>query len=236
MSEYDISIRLLLSFLFGAVVGIERQWHHKTAGLKTVTLVTVGSAAFGMVSVYGFGPNSTPTQVAASVVTGIGFIGAGVIIRRGGSIQGINTAATLWATSSMGLAIGAGHFGLAWRLFVLIIVAQFILRWIGNWIDRFSGMSLPETSVHVLLAFEPEAEGEVERAWSSFVNNSGVCVLRCSRSRPPGDQQRLEASLNLSGSRPEGLSAWIQSLNKITGMRRADWSSESAPPNDLWWQ
>ena len=95
MNDAELILRILISFLFGALVGIERQWHHKNAGLKTNTLVAIGAAAFALVSQHGFGPNSNPTQVAAGVVTGIGFIGAGVIMRRGGSVQGINSAATL---------------------------------------------------------------------------------------------------------------------------------------------
>jgi putative Mg2+ transporter-C (MgtC) family protein len=68
-----------------------------------------GATAFGLISELGFGPTNNPAQVASGVVAGIGFIGAGVIMRRGSSVQGINSAATLWATASMGLAIGAGR-------------------------------------------------------------------------------------------------------------------------------
>src|SRR5438309_8315455 len=104
MSDLELFSRLGMSLLFGMIVGIERQWHHKNAGIKTNTLVAVGSTAFGLISELGFGPTNNPAQVASGVVAGIGFIGAGVIMRRGGSVQGINSAATLWATASMGLA------------------------------------------------------------------------------------------------------------------------------------
>src|SRR5437879_944932 len=98
MTDTELAARLLISLFFGALIGIERQWHHKNAGLKTNTLVAVGATAFALVSQHGFGPNSNPAQVAAGVVTGIGFIGGGVIMRRSGNVQGINTAATLWTT------------------------------------------------------------------------------------------------------------------------------------------
>src|ERR1700686_1067368 len=104
--------RLIIALAFGALGGLERQWHHKIAGVKTNTLVAVGSAAFALVSARGFGPNSNPVQIAAGVVSGIGFIGAGVIMRRSGSVQGINTAANLWATAGMGLAVGGGYISL----------------------------------------------------------------------------------------------------------------------------
>src|SRR5260370_6499478 len=102
MTDVELGARLLIALLFGALVGIERQWHHKNAGLKTNTLVTVGAAAFALISLRGFGPTNNPAQVAAGVVTGVGFIGGGVIMRRGGSVQGINTAATLCARGSLG--------------------------------------------------------------------------------------------------------------------------------------
>src|SRR5438105_7855635 len=124
MTDTELAARLLISLFFGALIGIERQWHHKNAGLKTNTLVAVGSTAFALISEHGFGPNSNPTQIAAGVVTGIGFLGAGVIMRRGGSVQGINTAATLWATASMGLAIGVGFYRLALLLLVTVLIIQ----------------------------------------------------------------------------------------------------------------
>src|SRR5204863_2093984 len=97
ISTLELIVRLALATVFGMLVGVERQWHHKNAGIKTNTLVSVGAAAFALISHRGFGETNNPAAVAAGVVTGIGFIGAGVIMRRGGSVQGINTAATLWA-------------------------------------------------------------------------------------------------------------------------------------------
>src|SRR6266852_7512605 len=113
MTGAEMAGRLLLSALFGTLVGIERQWRHKNAGLKTNALVSIGATAFGLIALHGFGPGSQPTQIAAGVVTGIGFIGAGVVMHRGASVQGINSAATLWATASMGLAIGQGSYNIA---------------------------------------------------------------------------------------------------------------------------
>src|SRR5437762_4756874 len=136
MSDIELGVRLALSLLFGTVVGVERQWHHKNAGIKTNTLVAVGSTAFALISARGFGPTNNPAAVAAGVVTGIGFIGAGVILRRGGSVQGINSAATLWATASMGLAIGQGYYKLAPVILGAVLIIQLPMRWITNFIDK----------------------------------------------------------------------------------------------------
>jgi putative Mg2+ transporter-C (MgtC) family protein len=127
-----------LAFVVGACAGVERQWHHKNAGLRTHTLVAVGAAAFTIVSAVGLGPTSNPMLIAAGVVTGIGFIGGGVIMHQGPTVQGINTAATLWTTASMGLAAGAGYYALTAMIFVAVLVVQFPLQWLEHWIDRRS--------------------------------------------------------------------------------------------------
>src|SRR5215510_6421689 len=149
MSELEIIARLAMSLLFGMIVGIERQWHHKNAGIKTNTLVSVGATAFALISLRGFGPTNNPAGIAAGVVTGIGFIGAGVIMRRGGSVQGINSAATLWATASLGLAVGLGSFDLAYLVLALTLVIQFSTRWAAAWIDKRSGLVVPHITYQV---------------------------------------------------------------------------------------
>jgi putative Mg2+ transporter-C (MgtC) family protein len=131
----EMATRFFVALLFGALVGIERQWHHKNAGVRTHALVSIGAAAFALISLLGFGATNNPMLIAGGVVTGIGFIGGGVIMRHGGAIQGINTAATLWATASMGLAAGAGYYVLAALVFLAVLVVQFPLRWLEESIE-----------------------------------------------------------------------------------------------------
>jgi putative Mg2+ transporter-C (MgtC) family protein len=138
LSIAELTLRLSLAFILGALVGVERQWHHKHAGLRTHTLVAVGAAAFTIVSSLGLGPTNSPMMIAAGVVTGIGFIGGGVIMHQGPTVQGINTAATLWTTASMGLAAGAGYYALMAMVFTAVLVVQFPLQWVEQWIDRHS--------------------------------------------------------------------------------------------------
>lgn len=124
---YTIVLRIAVAFLFGAVAGIEREWRHKVAGIKTNALVAIGAAAFALMTDT-FGPgNHNPAQLAAAVVSGIGFIGAGVIIHRGATVQGVTTAATLWANASMGVAIGLGYFVIGITVFAGVVVVQFVL-------------------------------------------------------------------------------------------------------------
>src|SRR5688572_31864139 len=127
-----IILRTALAIAFGAIIGVEREWRQKHAGLKTMTLVALGAAGFAMMSDT-FGPeNHNPGQIAAAVVGGIGFIGAGVIMHRGLTVQGVTTAATLWANASVGVAAGLGQYTLATVLTGSILVVQIVMRRVEN--------------------------------------------------------------------------------------------------------
>jgi putative Mg2+ transporter-C (MgtC) family protein len=131
-----VVVRLLLAIAFGGLIGIEREWRQKHAGLKTNILVVLGAATFAMMSDT-FGPeNAKPGQIAAAVVGGIGFIGAGVIMHRGATVQGVTTAATLWSGASVGVAIGLGQQVLAGVLTATILIVQFVMRWVESMILR----------------------------------------------------------------------------------------------------
>lgn len=224
MTDTELVGRLLLSLLFGALIGIERQWHHKTAGLKTNTLVAVGAATFALVSEHGFGPNSNPAQIAAGVVTGIGFIGAGVIMRRGGSVQGINSAATLWATASIGLAVGSGYSKLAWFVLAVVLVAQFSLRWAAAWIDQRSGQVVPQITYRLVVSFIPSASESVRSTWSAFTGQSGVLILHFRETLGKDSESLLEACFGLSEGRVCDLKALCQKIGEIQGVSRIEWS------------
>ena len=108
--ELDMVIRLVMATLVGGIVGYERERAVKPAGFRTNLLVCVGSALFTIASLEGFGPLSDPARVAAGVVVGIGFLGAGTILREQGGIRGLTTAATIWAVAAIGLSFGAGLY------------------------------------------------------------------------------------------------------------------------------
>ncbi|HYC60143.1 MAG TPA: MgtC/SapB family protein [Thermoanaerobaculia bacterium] len=121
-------LRLALALAFGAFIGVERELRQKHAGLKTMALVALGAAAFAMMSDTFGTDNHNPGQIAAAVVGGIGFIGAGVIMHRGATVQGVTTAATLWASASVGVALGLGQYALAVALTAGILIVQFVMR------------------------------------------------------------------------------------------------------------
>ena len=110
ISNLELLIRLFLSAIIGGSIGIEREVSNRPAGLRTHILVSVGSSLIMLVSIYGFEGQGDPGRLASQVVSGIGFLGAGTILRTGNSVKGLTTAASLWVCSGIGLAIGAGFY------------------------------------------------------------------------------------------------------------------------------
>ena len=138
MDELDIVIRLGMAALIGGIIGIERELHGKAAGLRTHCLVSIGSALFVLVSIEIFHTYQSvatvdPSRVAAQVVTGIGFLGAGTIIRsQAGGVQGLTTAAGLWTVSGIGMACGLGFYTAALIATVITLVVLVIFSWVGR--------------------------------------------------------------------------------------------------------
>ena len=137
LSLHELIIRLALAAALGGAIGAERELRERGAGLRTHLLVSVGSALFTLVSAYGFtdfefstpeGVVFDPTRIAAQIVTGIGFLGAGAIIRQGVSIRGLTTAATLWIAAAIGLASGAGYYSAAILTTATVLIALGPLR------------------------------------------------------------------------------------------------------------
>lgn len=128
INEQEILLRLFASAIAGGIVGMEREAKNRPAGLRTHILVTLGSALIMLISMYGFngmgssGEGGEPARLAAQVVSGIGFLGAGTILRNGNNINGLTTAASIWVCGGIGLAIGNGYYfgGIATTFIVLI--------------------------------------------------------------------------------------------------------------------
>ncbi|HEY5660097.1 MAG TPA: MgtC/SapB family protein, partial [Gaiellaceae bacterium] len=129
LTSGEALLRLALAGALGGLIGLERELREREAGLRTHLLVAVGSALFTIVSAYGFVTIRTdPTRIAAQIVTGIGFLGAGAIIRQGSSIRGLTTAATLWVVAAVGLAAGAGYYSAALITTAIVLFALWPLR------------------------------------------------------------------------------------------------------------
>ena len=122
-------LRIALAGVLGGLIGLERELREREAGLRTHLLVSVGAALFTIAGAYGFeSARVDPTRVAAQIVTGIGFLGAGAIIRQGFSVRGLTTAATLWVVGAVGLAAGAGYYSGAVITTAVVLIALWPLR------------------------------------------------------------------------------------------------------------
>ncbi len=124
-------IQLLLAAIVGMVIGAERERSHKSAGLRTHTLVSIGSALFTILSVQGFNPDPNtsfdPSRIAGQIVIGIGFLGAGLIFYKGNKVQGLTSAAGIWVTAALGMAVGLGFYALALFTTLLVLIVFAVL-------------------------------------------------------------------------------------------------------------
>ena len=132
-----IIIRILVSFVLGIIIGIERGISHKAVGFRTLSLVCIGSATFTLISIYGFHGVDT-SRVAAQIVTGIGFLGAGAILHQGYTTKGLTTAATLWVAASVGMACGTGMFVLAFIITLMSLILLWVLKPFKIHLDRIT--------------------------------------------------------------------------------------------------
>jgi putative Mg2+ transporter-C (MgtC) family protein len=145
--QFDLALRLVVAALFGAVVGLEREVHGSVAGIRTHLLVALGSAVFTELSIFGFsGPLALaagepavavdPTRIAAQIVSGIGFLGAGAILKQGVNISGLTTAASLWAVGAVGMAAGAGAWWIGLAASVIMLIALWPLNILARKLRR----------------------------------------------------------------------------------------------------
>ena len=123
----DLMVRLLVALVLGAIIGLERERQERAAGLRTVTMVALGSCLFTVVGAFGFS-QTDPSRVAAQIVTGIGFLGAGTIFLRKDLVRGLTTAATIWATAAIGMAAGTARYFEAAFTTLLILAVLMVLK------------------------------------------------------------------------------------------------------------
>ena len=222
LSWPEVLGRLALAAALGAVLGFERELREREAGLRTHLLVSLGSALFTIVSAYGFREFLTsgqsvvradPTRIAAQIVTGIGFLGAGAIIRQGLSIRGLTTAATLWVVAAIGLAAGAGYYSGAVITTIVALVALGPLRTLGHrFILRFrseSGLLLVQlpagqSPAEVIDAVDPDARIETIEI------------------RQEGDRRTLELTVEVP--RPEQARKLVSKLAEVEHVLEVRWA------------
>ena len=214
-------LRLVLAAFLGGLIGVERELREREAGLRTHLLVALGSALFTIVSAYGFEDflnsgqsvvRADPTRIAAQIVTGIGFLGAGAIIRQGLSVRGLTTAATLWVVAAVGLASGAGYYSGAIITTLIVLFALYPLRVLAYKIVR---RFRPEVGILLVELPLGQSSGavidEVERA---HVRLDSIEVSE------QGERRRLELDVALPpGTEVQSIVARIADVSGVAGVR-----------------
>ncbi|MFA7079049.1 MAG: MgtC/SapB family protein [Syntrophomonas sp.] len=218
MSTYEIIFKLTLACILGGIIGLERESLNRPAGFRTYTLVCMGSALAMVVSLdmyyqYYQTVNADPGRIAAQVVSGIGFLGAGTIMREGSTVRGLTTAAGLWGVACVGLAIGAGMYVPAVVTTVLIL---FVLIYFVKFEEHFTGMRLYKGIVMVV----DDAPGQVGII-GSILGEMGVLIKNISLERLEGEN-RLEMELLLSVPAEIGIEEVIQKLSAAKGTQSID--------------
>ena len=141
MPPIDLMLRLLLAAGLGGLIGIERELRRKPAGLRTNILIALGAALFTIMSIQLGHEAGTSDRIAAQIVTGIGFVGAGAILRSGHNVQGMTTAATIWVNAAIGIAAGAGEYAMAAISTVITLLVLAVLGPFEAYFDRRAGIT-----------------------------------------------------------------------------------------------
>jgi putative Mg2+ transporter-C (MgtC) family protein len=213
MSTVEMLLRLGAGVGLGAVIGFERQYRARMAGLRTNALVAVGATLFVLLSTNGFsGATADPTRVAAQIVSGIGFLGAGVIMRDGLNVRGLNTAATLWCSAAVGALAGAGMFTVAQAGTVLVVIVNVALRAAGRVVDRrpgtgdehpttytFFAVTRDEQEAHVralLVQALTRTEFRVRSIASSNTDANGHVEVRAELVGDQRDDRQMESAVS----------------------------------------
>jgi putative Mg2+ transporter-C (MgtC) family protein len=169
-ADSGYAFRLLVAAVLGALVGLEREIHDHPAGMRTHLLVSLGSAGFTVLSIAAFtAPGADPGRIAAQIVSGIGFLGAGAILKEGATIRGLTTAASLWAVAAVGMAAGAGAWAVAVTVTVIAIVSLWPLRLVT---DRVIGRE----QHRVRMRLSAEDAGRLAKVVNAVIDSGGSVV------------------------------------------------------------
>lgn len=218
MDALEIVFKLALACILGGIVGLERESLNRPAGFRTYTVVCVGSALAMVVSIDMFAQayrhvTADPGRIAAQVVSGIGFLGAGTIMKEGATIRGLTTAAGLWVVACIGLAVGAGMYMAA---IVTTVMILFVLIYFARFEHRFTGMRLYKGIV-MLVDDQPGQVGVI----GSILGDMDVLIKEINLDREETENQ-LEIELLLQLPAETHIMEVIQKLSAVPGLHHID--------------
>lgn len=218
------AVNLVVAMVCGAVIGSERQIRQRMAGLRTNALVALGAASFVIFSQL-FPHEVSPTRVAAQVVSGIGFLGAGIIFRDGFNVHGLNTAATLWCSAAVGLMAGAGAWPFAAMLTAMVVFVNLGLRPLVKWLKKKTNAGIPlMRHFCVTVTCQAGQEAEVRSLMLRTLAVGGLHLSQIEmRASESGEGIDLTATLNGEGLMDQLLEQSVARLAAEPGLRRVTW-------------
>ncbi len=215
------------SFVLGTLIGLERQWRQRSAGLRTNVLVAVGAAAFTDLGMRLLGADGA-TRIIAYVISGIGFLGAGVILKDGTNIRGLNTAATLWCSAAVGTLAGSGMTAEATTLAGFVLAGNTLLRPLVNWVNRRPiTADVTEAKYMVHAVCHPRDVSEVRDLLDTELDRASY-PIRGVEARSDGDEQvELVAVLVPSTADEAELDGVVAALDRSALVLSSTWSVEA---------
>jgi putative Mg2+ transporter-C (MgtC) family protein len=213
--QLDLALRIVVAAALGGAIGAEREIHNHPAGIRTHMLVALGAGLFTVLSIFGFGLEGNgngalvdPTRIAAQIVSGIGFLGAGAILKDGVVIRGLTTAASLWATAAVGMAAGAGEYVLALVSAVIILVSLWPINALA---ERLHGSSQPEVQLRLSLT-RVDALGEISAALAA--NKIDIGAIQTQRA----GRDSYRADLAIRGRTAAAIAAALETIEDLEGV------------------
>ena len=230
LSVADFVLRLAIGVGCGALIGLERQWRARRAGLRTNALVAAGATLFVLYAAAT--EDSSPTRVASYVVSGIGFLGAGVILREGVNVRGLNTAATLWCSAAVGVLAGSGPPVFALIGTGTVVAIHVVGRPLGRLVDRDNGSDddegLHEYSVQVVC--RPKSEKQARAEIVQHAGSNDIALRGLHTGRAGDDEITLTAQVLMAGNAPARLERLVAELSLQPGVRAVQWHAGNDTP------
>ncbi len=203
MTTLEFAIRLFIALAFGAAIGIERQWRQKSAGLRTNTLVSMGSAAFVLLSIK-IGGDATG-RIASYIVSGIGFLGAGVIMKDGLNVQGLNTAATIWCSAAVGALCGIGMVQEGAIVSGAVMLTHIALRPVGTQLSRITFMKSATIQTDYLFTIKckTDVENHIRVLLMQMLGNDEKLMLKSLTSNEDSDIPDVNITAEIKAATPQ---------------------------------
>jgi putative Mg2+ transporter-C (MgtC) family protein len=232
LSVADFALRLAVGVGCGALIGLERQWRARMAGLRTNALVAGGATLFVLYAVAT--EDSSPTRVASYVVSGIGFLGGGVILREGANVRGLNTAATLWCSAAIGVLAASGHLVFAVIGTGTVIAIHVFGRPLGRMIDRDDTDDEDESlrPYLVQVTCRPKSETYARAQIIQYASSNDITLRGIHTRRDADDEITLTAHLLMGGHTPAKLERLVAELSLQPGVRAVQWYAGEKAQSD----